>query len=49
MHGVGFEPTRSKPLELESNPLDQLGHPCIDYLYIVNIFFLNYIFLLKLF
>lgn len=25
MHGVGFEPTRSKTLGLESNPLDHSG------------------------
>jgi hypothetical protein len=28
MHPVGFEPTHSKILELESSPLDQLGQRC---------------------
>ena len=28
MQRVGFEPTRPKPVDLKSTPLDQLGHPC---------------------
>ena len=28
VHPVGFEPTHSKILELESSPLDQLGQRC---------------------
>jgi hypothetical protein len=28
LHPVGFEPTHSKILELESSPLDQLGQRC---------------------
>ena len=28
IHGVGFEPTSANTTELESVPLDQLGHPC---------------------
>ena len=31
MHGVGFEPTRTNTLELKTNPLDQLGQPCLGY------------------
>lgn len=29
MYGVGFEPTKLSLPELESGPLDQLGHPYI--------------------
>lgn len=29
LHEVGFEPTSENTLELESSPLDQLGHSCL--------------------
>ena len=29
MHSTGFEPAHTNIFELESNPLDQLGHKCV--------------------
>ena len=32
VHRVGFEPTRANTFDLESNPLDLLGHLCLVFL-----------------